>query len=57
MSHTDPTRNATQPVLHLDRVTRVHGQGAAEVQALRGVDLKVHPGEFVAVMGPSGSGK
>jgi putative ABC transport system ATP-binding protein len=47
----------TQPVLHLDRVTRVHGHGAAEVHALRGVELAVHPGEFVAVMGPSGSGK
>ncbi|MET9178263.1 ABC transporter ATP-binding protein [Kitasatospora aureofaciens] len=55
MSHTDQSRQA--PVLHLEDVTRVHGQGAAEVQALRGVDLKVHPGEFVAVMGPSGSGK
>ena len=47
MSHTDQSRQA--PVLHLEDVTRVHGQGAAEVQALRGVDLKVHPGEFVAV--------
>ncbi|RKE21027.1 ABC transporter ATP-binding protein [Streptomyces sp. TLI_171] len=46
-----------QPVLHLDQVSRVHGQGAAEVQALRAVDLKVYPGELVAVMGPSGSGK
>ncbi|MFD8598441.1 ABC transporter ATP-binding protein [Kitasatospora sp. NPDC059646] len=46
-----------KPVLHLDRVSRVHGHGAAEVHALRAVDLKVYPGELVAVMGPSGSGK
>ncbi|MFE2106468.1 ABC transporter ATP-binding protein [Kitasatospora sp. NPDC059463] len=57
VSHSGPSGNGTGAVLHLDNVTRVHGQGAAEVQALRGVDLKVHPGEFVAVMGPSGSGK
>nr|WP_051966689.1 ABC transporter ATP-binding protein [Kitasatospora mediocidica] len=47
----------TEPVLHLAEVSRVHGQGAAQVHALRTVDLRVYPGEFVAVMGPSGSGK
>ena len=44
-------------VLELRGVTRIHGKGAAEVHALRGVDLTVSGGELVAVMGPSGSGK
>ena len=44
-------------VLELRGVTKVYGQGAAEVHALRGVDLSVEAGAMVAVMGPSGSGK
>ncbi|MDH6135113.1 putative ABC transport system ATP-binding protein [Kitasatospora sp. MAA4] len=57
MPSTTLSATRTEPVLHLAEVSRVHGQGAAQVHALRSIDLRVHPGEFVAVMGPSGSGK
>jgi len=43
--------------LELRGVSKVYGDGAAEVHALRNVDLAVAEGELVAVMGPSGSGK
>jgi putative ABC transport system ATP-binding protein len=44
-------------LLEMRHVTRVYGQGAAEVRALQDIDLDVDAGMMVAVMGPSGSGK
>lgn len=45
------------PVLEMRSVTRVHGSGHTQVEALVDADLSVAPGLLVAVMGPSGSGK
>jgi putative ABC transport system ATP-binding protein len=44
-------------LLELRAVSKVYGDGAAQVHALRGIELSVEAGELVAVMGPSGSGK
>jgi putative ABC transport system ATP-binding protein len=44
-------------VIELDGVVKRYRGGGEEVRAVSGVDLKVEPGEMVALLGPSGSGK
>ncbi|PTX98648.1 ABC transporter ATP-binding protein [Opitutus sp. ER46] len=46
-----------QPVIEITDLHRIYQTGGAPVHAVRGVSLRVMPGEFVAVMGASGSGK
>jgi putative ABC transport system ATP-binding protein len=45
------------PLISLERIEKRFGGGDSEVRALDGIDMDVEEGEFVAVMGASGSGK
>ncbi len=46
-----------RPLLAMTGVRKVYDTGAVQVEALRGIDLTVEPGDYLAIMGPSGSRK
>ena len=44
-------------VVEMSNVTKTYGEGSSIVKALDGVDIRIKKGEFVAIVGASGSGK
>jgi putative ABC transport system ATP-binding protein len=46
-----------EPLIALRGITKRFGEGSAAFQALNGIDLDIAAGDFVAIMGASGSGK
>lgn len=58
MTDLEPTFPAVEsPVVAFDHVSKVYGEGETSVRALDDVSFEIYAGEFVAVMGASGSGK
>ncbi|MGA9997613.1 MAG: ABC transporter ATP-binding protein [Pyrinomonadaceae bacterium] len=50
-------REEARPVIQLDQIHKTYTMGETQVHALRGISLTIREGEFVAIMGTSGSGK
>ena len=48
---------AATPVLELSAIDRTYKTSAGDLPVLRGMDLRIAPGELVGLVGPSGSGK
>ncbi len=44
-------------MIELVKIRKVYRTGQVVYEALKGIHMKVNPGEFIAIMGPSGSGK
>lgn len=46
-----------EPAIHIENLTKRYGEGDTAVDALKGVNMTIWPGEVVGLVGPSGSGK
>ena len=51
-----PTTTAA-PIIAMDEIRKIYDTGKIKVEALKGIDLTVQQGDFVAIVGPSGSGQ
>ena len=54
---TQPAAKPSEIVIHTDDIHKYYELGETRVHALRGVSIEIRAGEFVAIMGASGSGK
>jgi putative ABC transport system ATP-binding protein len=53
----EPSSAPGEPILEVQQVTREFPASGSSVRVLKGIDLVVRRGQFIAIMGPSGAGK
>ncbi len=57
LSNTKNIKNSRDIILRLENVWKVYTMGEVEVPALRGINVEITKGDFIAIIGASGSGK
>lgn len=50
-------KQSSEPLIRMCGVVKVYKTAAGELEALKGIDVDIFPGEFLGIMGKSGAGK